>query len=300
MFKSINAIEFARRFKDNESCYEYLIEKKWGNGYRCIRCGCSESNKGRTWYYKRCKKCGYDESVTSNTVFHDMKMSILKAFHLAFRISSKKKGMSTVELGNEVGVQQKTAWLFKRKLQEIMRDKKRLRGNIQLDETIWGGHVKGKEHRGRSLKKKSAIVVAAEILNDGRTGNINFETIQNFKAATLKNAIQNMIVDQAAILTDQMQSYEFLKNEIKIETVKSEYGTAMKEIHKQIMLFKIWLRGTHHKCSKALLGKYLDEYKFRFNNRNRRHLIFDILIKQLICCSPQPYAVLKANCELNT
>lgn len=297
MFKGINAIEFGKRFKDNDSCYEYLAEKKWGKGFRCRRCGSCESNKGRTRYYRRCRHCGFDESVTSNTVFHDMKMPILKAFHLAFRISSKKKGMSTVELGNEVGVQQKTAWLFKRKLQEVMEDSEQLTGNVQADETIWGGHRAGKEHRGRSLKKKSAVIVAAEILKDGRTGNINFEPIPNFKAASLKYALQKMIVEKAAIVTDKMQSYEFLKDEIKIKTVKSEYGTAMKEIHKQIMLFKIWLRGIHHKCSKALLNKYLNEYKFRFNNRNRRHVIFDILIERLMQNKPQPYALLKSECE---
>lgn len=297
MFKGVNAIEFSKRFKDNDSCYEYLAEKKWGNGYQCIRCGCQESNKGRTRYYRRCKECGYDESVTSHTVFHDMKMPILKAFHLAFRISSKKKGMSTIELAKEVGVEQKTAWLFKRKLQEIMEDKKQLKGNVQADETIVGGYSAGKAHRGRSLKEKSAVVVAAEILEDGRTGNINFEIIENFKATTLKYALQEMITDEAAIVTDRMQSYEFLKNEMKIETVKSERGTAMKEIHKQIMLFKNWLRGIHHKCSKTLLKKYLNEYKFRFNNRNRRHLIFDILIERLLHCTPQPYALLKRKCE---
>ena len=47
--------------------------------------------KGRTRYYKRCKNCRYDESVTANTVFHDMKMPLLKAFHLIFRIVQKRK-----------------------------------------------------------------------------------------------------------------------------------------------------------------------------------------------------------------
>lgn len=29
MFKSINAIEFNRRFYSNDSCYQYLMERKW-------------------------------------------------------------------------------------------------------------------------------------------------------------------------------------------------------------------------------------------------------------------------------
>jgi len=281
MFRGINAIEFTNRFKDNDSCYEYLFLKKWGDGYQCVRCGCKESIKGRTYYYKRCKKCKYDESVTANTVFHDMKMPILKAFHLVFRIGSKKKGMSTIELGNEVGVQQKTAWLFKRKIQEILEDKTKLKGNVHADEMIVGGHSRGIEHRGRSLKKKSAVMVAAEILDDGRTGNINFEKIENFAAGTLKYALKDMVEPPTNILTDKHKSYESLKDKMNIKTRKSEKGEAMGEIHKQIMLFKNWLRGIHHKCSKLLLPKYLNEYKFRFNNRNRRRRIFDILIERL-------------------
>ncbi len=39
MFKGINAIEFGKRFHDNESCYLYLIEQKWGKGFFCSRCG---------------------------------------------------------------------------------------------------------------------------------------------------------------------------------------------------------------------------------------------------------------------
>lgn len=297
MFEGINAIEFNKRFNDSDSCYQYLMTKKWGTGYRCTRCGCQENYKGRTNYYKRCKKCRYDESATANTIFHDMKMPILKAFHLMFRISSKTKGMSTVELGHEVGVEQKTAWLFKRKIQQTLQDESKLKGNVQADETIVGGYSAGTQHRGRSLKEKSAVLVAVEILDDGCTGNINFTTIENFEADTLKYALKDMIDTKAAIVTDQHKSYESLKEEMNITTLKSEKGKAMEQIHKQIMLFKNWLRGIHHKCSKELLQHYLNEYKFRFNYRNMRHKIFDILVDRLMHHPPQPYAVLKSKCE---
>ena len=88
-----------------------------------------------------------------------------------------------------------------------------MKGNVHADETIVGGHSTGTEHRGRSLKEKSGVVVAAEILNDGRTGNINFETIENFEADTLKYALKDMIEGEAHIVTDQHKSYEFIKKE---------------------------------------------------------------------------------------
>ncbi len=45
MFKGINAIEFTKRFQNNEDCYNYLIDIKWRIGYQCSRCGCQQSIK---------------------------------------------------------------------------------------------------------------------------------------------------------------------------------------------------------------------------------------------------------------
>ena len=61
-------------------------------------------------------------------------MPILKAFHILFRTVTKKKGMSSIELSTEVGVQQKTAWRFKLKIKNAMiqEDKKNLNTKFLL------------------------------------------------------------------------------------------------------------------------------------------------------------------------
>ena len=48
--------------------------------------------------------------------------------------------MSTTELGSEVGVQQKAAWLFERKVQAAMKqdENDKLKDNVEADETIVG------------------------------------------------------------------------------------------------------------------------------------------------------------------
>lgn len=293
MFQGINSIEFNRKFKNNEDCYLYLIEKKWGNGYQCSRCGCEECYKGRTYYHRRCKACGYGESVTANTLFHGMKMPVLKAFHMIFRLSAKKKGMSTTELGAEVGVQQKTAWLFKRKVQVVMKQNgnDKLGGKVDADETLLGGYTK--KHRGRSLEDKQAVLMTAEQLVDGRTGNIRMEHIENFQANTLKFALKAMVESDAVIRTDKHRSYQKLKKEMHVKPVKSRMGKGLEELHKQIMQFKNWLRGIHHKCSAQHLHAYLDEYVYRFNKRNARKWIFNDVIEKLMHQVPHPYPVLK-------
>ncbi len=93
------------------------------------------------------------EGVTAIMVFHGMKMPILKVFHFFFKLAAKK-AMSTTELGAKVGVQQKKVWLFKRKIQVVMKQNSsdKLNRNVDIDERSLGGYMK--KHRGRSLEQK--------------------------------------------------------------------------------------------------------------------------------------------------
>ncbi len=296
MFKGIGILEFQKKFFDNEACFEYLVDYKWSNGFRCTRCGCTESLKGKTRFHKRCKECKYDESVTANTLFHDTKMPILKAFHMLFRLSAKKKGMSTTELACEVGVEQKTAWLFKRKVQVAMKQEEMLNGNVDVDETVLGFHT-DRAHCGRNLEIRKALMIGAEILPDGRTGSIRLQDIKDFKANTLQSAIENMVEPLASIRSDEYKSYKTLQiRGMNIKLENSQKGQAFLEIHRQIMQFKNWLIGIHHKWSRQHLHAYADEYVFRFNRRNCRGRIFHSLIERMIGASPHPYPKLKSLC----
>ena len=91
LFTGINAIEFGRRFQNQEDCYRYLYSIKWKDGNRCKFCGCTDDIKGKTSFHRRCKSCKTDESVTANTLFHGLRMSILKAFHLLFRTNRSRR-----------------------------------------------------------------------------------------------------------------------------------------------------------------------------------------------------------------
>ncbi len=211
---------------------------------------------------------------------------------MLFRLTAKKKGMLTIELGLEVGVQQKTAWLFRRKVQQMMKygQQDKIGGNAEADEFLQGGYKIGKG--GRSLENKEAVLIVREKLGDGRTGEIALRHIDNFEAATLQCHLSEMTEPAVQLTTDSFSSYKSIQKEVCIELVKSEKGSAMKELHKQIMLFKNWLRGIHHKCSEQHLHAYLKEYVFRFNNRNNRKRIFHELIRRMMNNIPQPYPYL--------
>ena len=162
---TMSIADFRQKFKTSEDCYNFLIEQKWGFGFKCLKCGCTNWHKGRQWFYKRCSSCKYDESATANTLFHKSKLGILKAFELAFRVSVKKKGMSTNELAKEFSCQQKTAWLLKAKFQNAMGSshKHPLEGCVEVDEFLVGGF--DESLRGRSNESKQLVVLAVEKSN---------------------------------------------------------------------------------------------------------------------------------------
>lgn len=301
MFEGINQIEFSKHFHSNDACYDYLVKHKWGKGFCCIKCSGTSWYKGKTSYHRRCKKCMYDESVTANTVFHDLKMPLLKAFQMMFRVVTKKKGISTVELSTEVGVEQKTAWFFKRKLQIAMRPvvSEVLKNKVEMDETLIGGYDENEP--GRSLADKQAVMIAVQKLDDDRIGNISLKHIEGFESDTFHQAVDEMVDKGAQITTDDFPSWKALKEKMpNLKTKKSEKGKGFKELHQQIMLVKIWLRGIHHKCSPAYLQDYLNEYAFRFNNRNRRQRIFQRLVSNLMHLEPQPFTRKKKLCACIT
>lgn len=91
-------------------------------------------------YSRRCTKCKYDESPTAGTMFDKCKFSILIAFHIAFKISTKKKGMSSEELSEGYELRQKTCWEFKWKIQQAMKSSglHPLTGKVHVDEFYVG------------------------------------------------------------------------------------------------------------------------------------------------------------------
>ena len=281
-YLGVNSITFNKRFKDDNDCYEYISLIKWEDGFVCRKCNYEKYYKGKKPFSRRCLRCKYDESPTANTMFEKLKFSILIAFHIAFKISTKKKGMSSLELSNEFELRQKTCWAFKQKLQEVMKSslKSPLAGVVHVDEFVVGGPEEGKKGRSKGLKK--LIVLAIEILEDG-VGRAYAEVIEHSSAKELGSFLTRYVSKEAVIITDKWKGYGPLKKEfLKLKQIASEDGKNFKELHIHIMNIKGWLRGIHHHCSKEHMQNYLDEYHFRYNRRSNMGTIFDVLIRKMV------------------
>jgi hypothetical protein len=286
-FTGLNSIKFNRQFQNDLSCYKYLAAIKWLNEkFICRKCRYTKYCKGKKPFSRRCIRCRYDESPTAGTMFDKCKFPLLVAFHITFKISTKKKGMSSLELSHEFELRQPTCWEFKWKIQQAMQSSKQypLTGEVHVDEFFIGGPEDQK--RGRSKGDKRLVAVALEKVENG-VGRAYAKMIENASAEEFSPFFHSYISKEAQVVVDGWLGYAPLKKEYKnMRQIPSDDGKNFPDLHIHIMNLKGWLRGIHHHCSKERLQGYLDEYHYRYNRRNNMDTIFHNLIVKMVESNP--------------
>lgn len=287
-FKSLTIFEFQQRFPDENSCYEYLIKLKWGNGFTCPNCGHTNYCKGKRKYDRQCTSCHRIVSPTSGTLFHQLKFSILKAFYIVYYVSTSKKGISSTELSRKLGLRQKTCWSFKQKVMRAMKSsgKHKIKGKAEADETVVGGQEEGT--KGRKNNKKKLVVFAIERKGKG-ISRMYGKVIKQSNSKELGTFLESVLEKDASIKTDKWRGYQPLGKEFcNLLQVKSgKKGNNFPDLHRAIMGFKGWLRGMHHQVEH--LQAYIDEYCYRFNRSFMKEEIFENLLIRMVNAPPVTY-----------
>lgn len=294
ILKELDRQVFKERFANKQACYEFLAELKWNDGYNCKRCKAQVYIKGKQPASRRCSKCGYDESTTTGTLFHKLKFGIDKAFEMLYEIVASKKGANSIWLAEHFGVNQKTAWLFRQKVQLAMRSSEQypLEDEVHVDEFEIGTPQAGEQGRSKS-DNKMRVVIAFEHRN-GKSGRGYAKVIEDYSTASLQPIFDTHIKKDAQILADGWSGYKPLKEDYpNLKQTLSNQGKNFKMLHIQIRNFKNWLRGVHSYCNKEYLQKYIDEYFFRFNRRNHRKSILDKIIERCVAHEPMTHMQIK-------
>ena len=289
IFRGTDLLDFIKFFPDDDSCIQYIARIKWpSDKFVCKKCGHSNYCKGKQLYSRRCTKCKYDESPTSGTMFNKIGFELLRAFHILYAMSIRKKGISSHEVENEFSISQDTCWRFRNKVQSVMKSSEQhaLTGNVDVDEFWVGGPEKGKQ--GRSHGKKKLVIIALERIAGGRFGRSYMKLIEKSTTEEFRPFFTAHITEDANIRTDNWASYTPLRKEYRnLTQLKSNDGKNFRELHIQIMNFKGWLRGIHHHCSKTHMQGYLDEYSYRYNRRNNLDTIFHKLVERMVLGVPK-------------
>lgn len=287
-YKSLSLFEFQRMFPDDEACLKYLAEMKWKEGFKCKKCSNTTFCKEIKELDRQCTKCGRLESPTSSTLFHQCKFPLLKAFHIIYFVSTNKNGISSTELSRKLELRQKTCWFFKQKVMKAMESSGNfpLLGEVEVDESYVGGQ--DDKALGRNEGKKKIMVIGIEKKKSG-VSRWYGRVIENASKVNLVGFMLDHVEKDANVKTDFWSGYNGVESHFpKLVRQKSgKKGENFKLMHRVIMMFKSWLRGTHH--SVRNLQPYINEYTYRFNRHQMKEGIFENLMRRMVERPPYPY-----------
>src|SRR5712671_6754204 len=134
-----------RHFANEQLCIDTVAALRWPDGPVCHWCGQMAPHyylaTQRRW---KCKGCRKQFSVKVGTIFEDSPISLDKWLVGLWMLVNCKNGISSYEVGRDLGLTQKSAWFMLQRLRLALQTKSlvRLGGNgkeVEVDETFIGG-----------------------------------------------------------------------------------------------------------------------------------------------------------------
>lgn len=236
-----------------------------------------------------CRKCRRQVSVRTGTIFEDSRLPLQTWFRAIWQVTSRKHGISAVDLRREVGLgTYRSAWVLLHKLRRAMvrPQRERLHGTVEVDETYWGGDEPNV--KGRLTYKKKLVLIAVEV-NEGVIGRIRLQTVSELTRASVTAFVRTSVEPGSTLRTDGLNVYENIPGYAHSRFVRGTNprvaAALLPHVHRIASLLKRWLLGTHQGAiGHGQLDHYLNEFAFRFNRRasSSRGKLFVRLLQQAV------------------
>lgn len=284
--------QFKAQYPDDDACLAAILERRYGKAEACPSCGVVgklTKIEGRRAY--ACKE-GCHIYPCAGTIFEHSSTPLSLWFHAMYLMTATRNGVSAKELQRQLGVTYKCAWRIGHQLRDLMslRAKSQfpgpMSGHVELDETYIGGKRKAKGlGRGKRqlLSTKSAVFGMVE-----RGGALRTQVVPNDNADTLIPIVLANVTPGAKISTDRSVSYKPLKRlGFKHDRVNHQIEEWVRgDVHTNTIEgfwshLKRGIKSTHASVSRKHLQKYVDEFAFRYNNREAPAEMFQRLVKQV-------------------
>ncbi|MBI9106949.1 MAG: IS1595 family transposase [Spirochaetales bacterium] len=266
--------------------FEKLISIKWGDGYRCPRCG------GLKYWLKAerrimiCKGCRREISPMADTMFSRSHLSLKQWSDIVKLVTSSPDRVVTASfVAREIGIgSYRTAWEALRKIRFAIstnEPRKKLDGNVEFDELVISGQ--GSDY------SKLSILGALEVAGEKR---LSLQMIKNPDEMNIKDYLRKRFSRNTTIIIDPEKLYirNWLElNRIKQTSAKRIYGSNFMNLHVILEDIKYGLRNGHHGVSEKFLQENLDEYVFIFNHNDDREKACEILLEYMVNTSIRKY-----------
>lgn len=273
-----NLQDLIKKFSDETVCREHLVKQRWPDGnVVCQYCGhpkCYRIDKGERFKCAN-SKCYKRFRVTVGTIYEASNIPLSKWFIAQYIILSHKKGISSIQLGKDLGVTQKTAWFMLHRIREQLKanNSPMLDGTVEIDESYIGGKVGNMNKKRREQNRVKPFIKAPLVAMAQRDGQVMSRVMTGSTRDNIIPFINENVADTAKIMTDTSHLYTPLKPAYDHQAVNHERGQYVNgdchtnTVEGYFSLFKRMVYGIYHQVSTKHLQRYVDEHNHRYNTR---------------------------------
>lgn len=285
----------APHFQHEAAAFAYVEARLWPNGPVCHHCGERErigrlqGKTTRPGLYK-CYACKKPFTVRMGTVFESSHLPLQLWLQIIHLMCASKKGISTNQIQRMLRCSMKTAWFLGHRIREAMNDKpgvfySPLGGagkTVEGDETYIGRKAKSRAYEAPAPKLSVMSLVE-------RGGAVRSFHVPNVTARLLHPIIAKHAHRDSRFMTDESQIYTGLgwnfvshktvkheaKEYVRVERYKidqqsfGEIKVHTNTIEGYFSILKRGIYGVYQHVSEAHLHRYLNEFDFRYSNRQK-------------------------------
>lgn len=297
----MNLLSFNKRFPSEDSCKQYLRQKREDDGLICKRCGSMKHYWLEDRELWKCAECGSWTNLKANTIMHKSKVPVYNWFLCIHLMTSTKKSISALEMQRQLGMKRyEPVWYMMHKIRIAMgkRDKQyKLKGNVEVDDCFFEivdvARKKDDDNkRGRGSSKQKPVLVMVESTPNPKQksphikkrimGFAKMIVVDDVTTATINYELETQIERRSTIWTDGYYGYikspEVGFTHARMVVKPKEAGEKLPWVHTMISNAKRLFLGTHHSINKKYLQNYLNEFCWKLNRRTFETDLFDRML----------------------
>ncbi|HMJ47263.1 MAG TPA: IS1595 family transposase [Ferruginibacter sp.] len=283
-----NLIELIKSMPDEQTCRDYVAVQRWGIG-RVVCPYCQHEKayviEGGKRYKCAAKTCLKKFSVTVGTMMEASNIPLVKWLTAIYLVSSHKKGISSYQLGRDLGIAQKNSWFMLHRIREILKPQsiEVLQGIVEVDETYMAKKYRSKykglppdeverlteqQHKDK-VKSKGAVIGLVQ-----RDGKAIVRAIDSINRDNISEAVNTYVSKENTILmTDESNLYKYSVRGYNRQSVIHSKGEWVNGICHTNTVDGLWsvmkrgIYGIYHQVTAKHLQAYCNEYAFRYNSR---------------------------------
>ena len=300
----LSLMEFLERYPDDAAC----LDRLWREGYapdghhaQCPKCARERKfHRTKTRASYTCDTCGLHVHPMKGTIFEGSPISLKLWFYVMYVMASTRCGVSAKQMEREIGVTYKTAHRMMKQIRTHLmtdEDAEPLRGDVEVDETSWGGKPRRRHGEERFTPDAHQRRAGAAAFREAkptvlgmveRGGRVRARVIASRHGASLSRAVTANVNPESILFTDDWGSYKPLRRHYIDHRVINhsagvyvEGSTHTNTIEGFFGNLKTGMRGAYKKVSPRYLQTYVNEYTWRHNSQRDRAMLGP-LFEQLV------------------